>query len=124
MDRLNSLRGLLSVAALLTVLLFGNTAQAHAKLVSAEPASQSVGTSPARIVLHFSEALAKNFSSFTLADSSGAPITLRSVDGADAKSLAAAPGGILAPGTYTVVWTAVASDDGHKSGGSFAFTVK
>lgn len=125
MDKLNTFHRWVSATLILTVLLLGSTAvQAHAKLVSSEPASQSTGAPPARIALHFSEALAKNFSSFKMTDAAGAPITLKSVDEADVKSLASVPSGTLVPGTYTVIWTAVASDDGHKSGGSFVFTVK
>jgi len=34
------------------------------------------------------------------------------------------PTNVLTPGAYTVTWTAVASDDGHKSSGTFVFSVK
>jgi hypothetical protein len=107
------------------VLLLGvSAAQAHARLVSAEPAAQSTGAAPAKIQLHFSEELAKKFSTFKLADASGAIVPLTPADGADAKSLAASPANALTPGLYTVSWSAVASDDGHKSSGTFVFSVK
>jgi methionine-rich copper-binding protein CopC len=34
------------------------------------------------------------------------------------------PGTTLAPGRYTVKWTAVSTDDGHKVSGSYSFTVR
>ena len=61
---------------LLVLLLGVSAAQAHAKLVSAEPAAQSTVTTPAKIQLHFSEELAKKFSAFKLADASGASVPL------------------------------------------------
>lgn len=113
-------------SALIFVILLscGAVAHAHAKLAGAEPAAQSTGPSPAKIQLHFSEEVAKKFSSFRLSDANGVAIPLSATDAADPKSLAATPKIPLAPGVYTVTWTAIASDDGHKSGGSFVFTVK
>jgi copper resistance protein C len=108
----------------LTLLLGISAAQAHAKLVSTEPAAQSTAAAPTKIQLHFSEELAKKFSIFKLADASGAVVSLMPAEGSDTKSLAAIPTNTLLPGLYTVSWTAVASDDGHKSSGTFVFTVK
>ena len=112
------------VLPLLLLLLGVSVAQAHAKLVSAEPAAQSTGAAPAKIQLHFSEELAKKFSNLKLIDASGAVVPLLPEEGGDAKSIAAAPMSVLRPGLYTVTWTAVATDDGHKSSGSFVFSVK
>jgi hypothetical protein len=112
------------VLPLLLLLLGVSAAQAHAKLVSAEPAAQSTGAAPAKIQLHFSEELAKKFSNFKLVDASGAVVPLMTEEGSDSKSIAAAPMSGLRPGLYTVTWTAVATDDGHKSSGSFVFSVK
>jgi copper resistance protein C len=109
---------------LLLLLLGAATANAHAKLLSAEPAAQSTAAAPTKIQLHFSEELARKFSSFKLADASGAAVLLHVAEGSDAKSLAAIPARTLAPGSYTVTWTAVANDDGHKSTGSYVFSVK
>jgi methionine-rich copper-binding protein CopC len=109
---------------LLALLLGISAAQAHAKLLSAEPAAQSTVPTPAKIQLHFSEELAKKFSTIKLADASGAIVPLTPANAADAKSLAVLPANVLTPGLYTVTWTAVASDDGHKSSGTFVFSVK
>lgn len=125
MDRRSSFHRSVSSALIFVILLScGAMAHAHAKLTGAEPAALSTGPSPAKIQLHFSEEVAKNFSSFKVTDAKGAAVPLSGTDSADAKSLAATPKSPLSPGTYTVTWTAIASDDGHKSGGSFVFTVK
>ncbi len=125
MDQTSSLQRLARLLLVLVFTLLGSgIAFAHAKLVGEDPAAQSTVASPGKIQLHFSEDLAKNFSSFKLTDSNGTAVALSGSDAADAKSLAAVPKGALAPGTYTVSWTAVASDDGHKSSGSFVFTVR
>jgi len=125
MHKGNSFRWMTVGALSVVITLLGVTsAQAHARLVSAEPAAQSAGVAPAKIQLHFSEELAKKFSNFKLADPKGIVVPLTPAEGADAKSLAAAPAAALVPGVYTVTWTAVASDDGHKSTGMFIFTVK
>lgn len=110
---------------LATALLFGVTqVQAHAKLVSADPAPDSSVASPKSITLKFNEALAKNFSSFKITDGGGKAISLMQMDAKDGQSLTAMPNGSLPPGHYTVSWTAVSSDDGHKMAGTYSFTVK
>jgi methionine-rich copper-binding protein CopC len=110
--------------AVLLLLLGVSAAQGHARLLNAEPAAQSTGAAPVKIQLHFSEELAKKFSSFKLADASGVTVLLTPADSADPKSLAASPATALMPGQYTVTWTAVASDDGHKTSGTYVFSVK
>ena len=110
---------------LATALFFGGAqAQAHAKLVSADPAPDSKVGSPKNITLNFSEAIAKNFSSFKIIDGSGKEISLMKMDAKDGQSLTAMPNGTLPPGHYTISWTAVSTDDGHKMTGTYSFTVK
>jgi methionine-rich copper-binding protein CopC len=46
------------------------------------------------------------------------------MDAKDSKSLSIMPNSALAPGLYTITWIAIATDDGHKSMGTFSFTVK
>jgi len=103
--------------------LAAGPAFAHAKLVAAEPAANATVSTPASVRLRFSEPLAKRFSSFTLADSHGRRIGLMAAQ-ADARTLAATLASSLAPGAYTVSWTAVASDDGHRTTGRYRFTVR
>jgi methionine-rich copper-binding protein CopC len=114
----------LSCAILCAAILAAPTAQAHAKLVSAEPAPHSSVAAPTTIHLHFSEELAKKFSSVRLSNAAGASLSVTPLEADDAKSLAAAPAAPLTAGVYKVSWTAVSSDDGHKMTGSYTFTVK
>jgi copper resistance protein C len=97
---------------------------AHAKLVSADPAPDSTVAAPKNITLKFNEAITKNFSSFKVSDGAGQQVSLMPMKSPDAQSLTAMPNAGLAPGLYTVSWTAVSSDDGHKMTGTYRFTVK
>ena len=99
-------------------------AQAHAKLVTANPAPNATVAAPKTIHLEFSEELAKRFSTFKLTDPDGKPLATVVVDSKDAKAMEGMPNATLAPGIYTVSWTAVSTDDGHKTTGSYRFTVK
>lgn len=100
-------------------------ALAHAHLASAEPADAAVlGTSPAALTLHFSEALELAFSGVDVTGPAG-PVTLgpAHLDPADAETLVAPVESPLASGSYIVTWHAL-SVDGHKTTGSYGFTVK
>jgi methionine-rich copper-binding protein CopC len=112
------------VALLLLPFIWASPAQAHATLVTAEPAPNATVASPKMIELQFSTELAKKFSSFKLTDTDGNPVALSAMEGKDAKTIAAMPAAPLAPGLYTVSWTAVSTNDGHKTAGSFSFTVQ
>lgn len=114
-----------ALLALGTILwLMANVAQAHAKLVRADPAPNATVIAPTQIRLLFSEAIAKQYSSFKLAHFRGSAVGLQAVDSRDPQSMAAAPAGPLKRGVYTVTWTAVSSDDGHKTAGHYTFTVR
>ena len=106
-------------------LLFGTTeAIAHAQLVNSEPKANASGAAPQTITLHFDDELVPKVSLFKLTDIDGKPVAVTAVDTKDSKALAATPGKPLAPGLYTVSWTAASQDDGHKMTGKFSFTVK
>jgi len=113
-----------SLAMFVAFLLGAAEAQAHAKLVSAEPAANATVAAPMVIQLHFSEAIARKFSSIKLTHTGGAAIAFMTMDAQDAKSLSIMPNAALSPGPYTITWIAVATDDGHKTTGTFSFTVK
>jgi methionine-rich copper-binding protein CopC len=104
--------------------LWAAQAQAHAKLVSADPAPSATVAAPKAIHLEFSEEIAKKFSSFKLTDTDGYAVAVMTMKAKDAKSLEAMPNAALSPGVYTVSWTAVSTDDGHKMTGSYSFTVQ
>jgi copper resistance protein C len=114
--------GLLAVAA--GALACSSLAFAHARLLSADPTPNATVGAAQAIHLQFSEAIVARFSSFRLTDTDGNPVALMSLKPRDASSLDAMPAARLAPGVYTVSWTAVSTDDGHRTTGSYSFTVQ
>jgi methionine-rich copper-binding protein CopC len=94
---------------------------AHAKLQSSSPAKDAHLTAPPKtLTLTFNEA-AQVAVLKLISGSKEIPIE---VD----KSAKAGPSftyplPALAPGSYTVQWTAMAVDDGHVTKGSFVFTI-
>jgi methionine-rich copper-binding protein CopC len=119
-----NIRHTLGVLGLAGALSLGvSQAEAHAQLVSAEPAADETVATPEMIVLHFNEPLEVRVSSMKLTDIDGAEVATMSMPASDDKSLAAMPVSPLAPGLYTVSWTAV-GDDGHPMPGTLSFTVK
>jgi methionine-rich copper-binding protein CopC len=104
--------------------MWSSVASAHARLVGADPAPNATVSAAQSIHLEFSDELAARFSSFKLTDTDGNPVPMMSMKPRDAKSLDAMPSSKLAPGIYTVSWTAVSTDDGHKTMGSYSFTIQ
>lgn len=104
--------------------LWSAQAQAHARLMSGEPAPGATLVAPKVIRLEFSEAIARAFSTFKLTRADASTVTLKAVTSQDTRALVAMPATTLGPGVYTVSWTAVSSDDGHKTSGHFNFTVR
>ena len=103
---------------------WGGHAWAHAFLQTAEPAvGSSVQRPPTQVVIDFTEEVEPRFSTFTVQDSHGMRVDKADPHLAgDAAHLAVSlkP---LAPGDYTVVWHATATDT-HKTQGKFTFTVQ
>jgi hypothetical protein len=111
----------LLVAMAVPALLFASGAQAHARLVKAEPVANTAAAAPKAIHLEFSEKLEPKFSAVTLMKANGAAVPVKSsVSGKAIDGALAAP---LAPGGYMVMWNLV-SADGHKMKGQYNFTVK
>ena len=107
----------MGVAAMWTLL------NAHAVLLSSEPAAGStLATPPARVRLVFSEALEPTLARVSLVDSAGhaTPLVARG-DPSDVRAIVASVA-TLAPGAYRVTWRVV-SADGHPVAGSFVFSV-
>jgi methionine-rich copper-binding protein CopC len=101
------------------------SAWAHAALQSATPAKDAeVASSPKEVVMHFNEELEPAFISAKLVDSSGAAVPTKkaSLDPKDATTMKLAVP-TLAPGKYTVQYSAV-GHDGHRRKGDYSFTVK
>ena len=114
-------RTALALAAIAAVLAT-TQAQAHARLVSASPASTSTSAAPKQIVLKFGERLQPRFSAFDVSRG-GARVPMASAVGKDRQSLTATPAKPLAPGAYKVAWHAVTADT-HRMQGSYSFTVR
>jgi copper transport protein len=111
------------VAAGMLVLLTPRVADAHAMLLSSDPAPGStLASSPRQVRLVFSDALDASLDRMTLVDRTGHRTTLQvHGDPHDVHALLA-PLETLRPGTYWVVWRVV-SADGHVVGGSLVFAV-
>jgi methionine-rich copper-binding protein CopC len=112
----------LLIASLLA-LAAASPASAHAHLTASEPADKAVVAAPAALTLHFTEGLELGLSGVDIAGPTGpvAP-TGAALDPADKATLIVTLPALPA-GAYTVNWHALATD-GHKSTGSYSFTVK
>ena len=99
-------------------------ALAHAHLLSEVPAADARTASPAALTLVFSEGLELKFTTVVVTGPDGTTVATGSarLAATDAKRLIVPLAGPLAPGLYTVVWHAVATDT-HKTQGSYRFTV-
>ena len=101
-------------------------ANAHAHLASAAPAiNGTVSTSPAQLELKFSEPVELKFSGAKVEGPGNSAVATG--DAALAKgqdnTLVVPVSATLGAGTYTVDWH-ILSKDGHKTKGSYTFTVK
>ena len=105
-------------------LLAVGQASAHAALVKSNPSANATVAAPKAISLTFNEALTPAFSGFNMSMSDGMKMKVKTKVSKDKKTITGAPTGKLMPGAYKVNWHAAASDDGHKTMGTLAFTVK
>lgn len=109
---------------MMTAALVANVADAHAKLQSAVPTAGSTVASPTSIILDFSEKLAPKLSSFDVSMSDGMKVDVTPAVAPSGMMLTAPVKTRLMAGTYKVNWHAVATDDGHRTTGTYSFTVK
>lgn len=103
-----------------------DAAFAHAHLKSSDPAQDAtVSVAPAVFKLQFSEGLELKFSGIKVTGPSNGEIKLGpAASGAGGNDVLEVPlAGTLAPGKYQVEWH-ILSTDGHKTKGSYSFTVK
>jgi len=109
------------VTATLAATLVANLCFGHAKVVSSTPSSGAqLPESPKTLTLTFSEDA--KLAALKLSGA-GAEISVPIDKGAPSAKTVVVPMTTLAPGTYEVHWTAIATDDGHITKGSFTFTV-
>jgi copper transport protein len=114
-----------TAAAVLAFVGIGARADAHAELVSSEPAAGSqLDTAPDRVVLEFTEAVELTEDTVRVLDAEGRRIAIgdpEHPDGAGDAVAASLPGD-LGDGAYVVAWRVVSSDS-HPIGGAFTFRV-
>jgi methionine-rich copper-binding protein CopC len=115
------------VLGLSALLLLGLSAPAfaHSYLKDSDPSrGATLKTAPAEVTIDFTEGVAPRFSGITVEDSAGQRVDRGDVhpEGKEGTRLGVGLGA-LKPGVYTVHWHAVSADDGHKTQGSFHFTV-
>ncbi len=120
---MSRLTRILSAAALASI-AFAGQALAHAHLQGSEPADKAAVASPGELDLTFSEALDLKFSGVTVTGPDKGEVKLGEPMLMEGDKVLMVPvSGKLAPGSYSVDWH-VLSADGHKTNGSFSFTVK
>ena len=98
---------------------------AHALLKSARPpVNGTVTNAPTEFDLMFSEDISLKFSGIKVTGPDKAAVQTGEAMLMDNNTMLVTPvSGTLAPGTYTVEWQAL-SGDGHKTHGSYKFTIK
>jgi len=102
------------------------SALAHAHLKHQYPAADAaVEAAPQALTLNFSEGIEPKFSGVTVSGDKQQVVSLGKAKRAenDATQLIVPVEQALTPGTYTVEWHVV-SVDGHKTKGSYRFSVK
>ena len=108
------------------LMIFSSLAAAHAHLQSSAPAAKAqVTTSPDALTLNFSEDIEAAFSGVTLLDSAQKPVetTKARVESDQKNRLIVGLPQPLKAGSYLVNWH-VLSVDGHKTAGSYRFSVQ
>lgn len=113
----------LSIVAAAAVVISVSPVAAHARLVSATPASGAVVSAPRTISLTFSERFAAPFSTVEVEDGRGRAVSLTKTVSEDGKTLGGSFAAPLSAGTYRVTW-AIAAADGHRMTENYSFTVR
>jgi methionine-rich copper-binding protein CopC len=107
--------------ALAATLALANVSKGHARLVASSPAGGAqVGESPHVVTLSYDEAV--KLARLTLTGD-GKTITVPVDSSAPGAKFVTVPMPPLAPGAYELHWTALSTDDGHVTKGTFTFTV-
>jgi len=120
--------GALLLAILLVGVAFGartSSAYAHSQYIRSQPEQNSViAQSPFEVLVWFSEATELQFSEMQVVNSSGVRVDNNDLHHHGDTSN---PGITIQPnlpqGTYTVLWRMLSAVDGHRTAGTFAFSV-
>ena len=108
----------------MTGLPFAGPAFGHAFVLKSDPANKAVVRAPKVISVTFSDKLAPAFSGFDVTMGGNMKVPLKTSLSPDGKTITAKPQGAMMPGGYKIHWHAAATDDGHRTEGSFSFSVK
>jgi len=111
------------IAVVAAVASVAGPAAAHARLVSSTPLPDSTVAATRSVTLTFSERTVPAFSGFDIINAAGDKVAVRTSVGEDGKTLTGALARPLTPGTYRVNWR-IASSDGHRMTGFYAFSVR
>jgi copper transport protein len=115
--------GVLLLGVALGVILLARPADAHARLVRSEPANGAVLAQAPRVAtLWFDEDISKRLSSARLIDIRGAAVNGVRTEEAGGPEQLKIKLPELTPGTYGLVWRALA-EDGHATNGLVVFTI-
>jgi len=113
-----------SAVAVLCCCYAVSPAFADARLVQSSPAAESAIAAPKSITLTFSEKLAPASSGVALSMSDGMTIPTKTSLSEDGTILTARPTSPFMSGKWTLSWRATSAADGHKSEGTYNFTIK
>lgn len=117
------MKTMISIAVALS-LGMASGALAHAKLVKSDPPAGGEPKDKSNLELTFSEEISGKLSGAVVKDAAGKTVASASMADQGNKGLMVMLKAPLTPGDYKVDWHAVASDDGHRTTGVLAFTVK
>ncbi|MFS2222563.1 copper homeostasis periplasmic binding protein CopC [Pantoea sp. B65] len=123
---LQRLKNVIVATSFLAALIVSQQAFAHAHLASATPADKAtISESPKMLTLTFTEGVEPKFSGVMLMGADGSMVHTGkfTVDSADNKVVNVPLTAPLKTGSYRVDWH-VLSVDGHKTKGSYNFTLK
>jgi copper transport protein len=112
--------------SVMLLFLFPASSQAQAILLRSDPTQNAVLVSaPTQIRMWFSEDLNSGSSTATVVNTSNRRVDLNDahISSTDTREMDVALQPILAPGTYSVLWTTQSADDGYVVRGSFLFSV-
>jgi hypothetical protein len=112
------------VPVILMGLVAASPAFAHAGLVESAPAKDATVAAPKSIKLTFSEKISPAFSGFQVSMGDGMNVKAVTKVSTDGMTLTGTPTSPFMAGKWTLSWHAVSADDGHRTEGSFSFTVK
>jgi methionine-rich copper-binding protein CopC len=118
------MRKSLILAAALSLIAAG-AADAHARLIQAQPKVGSTGPAPKQLKLTYSESIDLAGSSLKVTGPSGAAVATGplALDPKNKRVVLAPLSGTLAAGAYKVSWT-MKTEDTHTMSGDFGFKVK